>query len=96
MFFIDFGKRKGMREKERERGRETSSSGGERNIDGLPPVHILTWDWTRNLEMCPDQESILKPFGVWVNTPTNGATQPGCVFYFFIASTNMVPDTWST
>ena len=28
-------------------------------------------DQTLDLGMCPDQESNLKPFGVWDNAPTN-------------------------
>ena len=42
----------------------------ERNVDWLPPLHTrtgvicaLTWDWTHNAGMCPDQESSPQPFG---------------------------------
>ena len=42
----------------RERG-----EGGEREawICGLP-VCAVTWEWTHNLGMCPDQESNPQPF----------------------------------
>ena len=36
---------------ERGEGREREK---ERNIDGLPLVHALTWDQARNLGLCPD------------------------------------------
>ena len=52
---------------EREEGGE-----GERNIDLLPPVHMLARDWALNLSMCPDWWSNKQHFGA-----TNWATQPG-------------------
>ena len=39
-------------------------------------------DWTRNLGMCPDQESNPQPFGVWDDAPTNLATWPGLILFF--------------
>ena len=33
--------------------------------------------------VCPDQGLNLKPFGLWGNMPTNGATQPGLKRYVF-------------
>ena len=55
--------------RETERERETSI--WERNIHLLPPIHSLTKDWTRNLGMCPDQESNPQPFGVQDDASTN-------------------------
>ena len=46
-------------------------------MDWLPPIRILTGDQTRNLDMCPDRESNLRPFGVWDDPLTNGATHQG-------------------
>ena len=48
------------------REREELGRGGERerNMDWLPPIHTETWDWTHSLDICPDWESNLQPFGV--------------------------------
>lgn len=56
--FIDLRERG----KKRERGRERNIDEG--NIDRLPPVHVLTGDWTWNLGKCSDWESNLQPLGV--------------------------------
>ena len=40
-------------------------------MDQLPPVHGPTGDLTRNLGVCPDQESDPQPFGVRDDTPTH-------------------------
>ena len=66
---------------ERETERETSM--WERNINGLPPLHTLTGDWTCSLGMCPEQGLNLQPFGVWDVTPTKHTTQQGQRLCFF-------------
>ena len=65
--FGDFRGRKGEREK---------------NINWLSLVCTLTMDQTCNLGTCPDQESNLQILGVWDNTPTNWASQPGLIVTF--------------
>ena len=69
------GKRRREREKERERDLDV------RNFDQLPPVYVLTGDWTHNLGMCPDWELNPQSFSEWDNTPTNWPTQPGLPFF---------------
>ena len=54
--FIDFS----QRGKERER----EASMGKRNVDQLPPIHVPIGNGTRNLGVCPDQESNLQTFVV--------------------------------
>ena len=66
------------RERERERERETSVWG--RNIRQLPPICTQTGDGTRNLGMCPDQESNPQSFGVRDDAPTKWATGQGSLF----------------
>ena len=65
--FIDF------REEEGERQRETSV--WERNVDRWHPI-VPDQGSNLQLGMCPAWESNPQPFGVWVNAPTNWATQP--------------------
>lgn len=45
----------------------------ERSIDKLPLILTTTQDLTRNLGICPDQESNGKPFFVQDDTSTNWA-----------------------
>ena len=81
---------------ERERERETETSVWERNIHGLPPVHAPTGDRTCNLDICPDWESKLQPFGVWDNSPKNWAWPRlakfiiKCILLFFDTIVNQI------
>lgn len=82
---------------EREQGeREGEREREERNMD-VRDKHLwvasytrpaLTWNWTRNLGMCPDQESNPRPFGEQVDAPTTWATWPGQTFKIFVAKDN--------
>ena len=71
------------REERREKERETSMR--ETSI-GCLLVWAWTRDWTYNLGMCPDQESNLRPFGLWDDTPTNWATQARAHYPIFNCS----------
>lgn len=57
---------------ERMKGRERAM--WERNIDQLPPTCTATRDQIRNLGICPDWESNLPHFCMWVHAPTSWAT----------------------
>ena len=74
--FIDL--REGERERERRRERETLM--WEKNVDWLLPMCAPAEDQIRSLGVCPDWGSNTRPFGVWINTPTNWATWPGQSF----------------
>ena len=54
---------------ERERERETLMR--ERNIDQFPPMCALTGDRTHSIDMCPDWELNMQPFGARDDAPTN-------------------------
>ena len=60
---------------DREEGGEREE---ERERDRLHPVYTLTGDQTRNLGMCPDQESNPQPFGAWDDA---GARASWAFFY---------------
>ena len=49
--------------------------GRKRNINQLPPIHILTGtptsDQTHNPGICPDWELNPQPFSVWDDAATN-------------------------
>ena len=53
---------------------ERVEGGIEREREKHQLVESQTGDQTRNLGMCPDQESNLQPFGAWEDIPTNWAT----------------------
>ena len=61
----------------RESGRKRER---KRNINHI--IYTPTWDQTCHLAMCPDQESNLQPFGIWNDTSTSWATQPGLSVLF--------------
>ena len=46
-------------------------------MDQLLPVCALTGNQTRYLDVCPDWELNLQPFGVWDDAPNNWATLSG-------------------
>ena len=80
--FIDLVEREEGKERgERQRG--WTERGRERNIDQSPPIHTQTGDGTCNLGMGPDQGSKPQHFGIWGNAPTNWATRPGLMIFFF-------------
>ena len=62
---ISEGEEGEQREREKERNIDV------RNINRLPPIHTPTGDGTHNLDICPDRELNLQPFGAWVDAPTN-------------------------
>lgn len=68
-FFL-YWEKKGARVRARARARGKSI--WETWIGCLPQAP--SWDQTRNLDMCPDQESNLPPFGAWNNALINWAT----------------------
>ena len=55
----------------------------KRNIDQLPLVCALTWDWAHNLGICLDQELNSWPSGLQDNVPTNWATLARAPNLFF-------------
>ena len=82
--FIDFFRERGSggEEREKERGRETSTWEG--NIDWLPPKCSTTRDRTHNLGMCPEREMNLQSFCVRDNIPTNWAPGQSSSVIFLI------------
>ena len=71
--FTDFWERERQGERERDSERET--------LIGCLHTHLPTRGWTRNLGMCPDQESNPQPFGVGDDIPTNWAKACYTNFY---------------
>ena len=69
-----------FRGKKGERRRKTSM--WEKNIDQLPLLPAPTRDQTHNLGMCPEQESKLRPSGLWYKAPINQATPTREAFTF--------------
>ena len=64
----------------------------DRNIDHLTAAQM------HNLDMCPDQELNLQPFGAWDDAPSNQATQPGQkIFLIFHADSYCISyqEGWS-
>ena len=73
MFLLILERKEGG-EGENESKGEGQGWGGEKNIDGLPPVQALTRDGTCNLGMCPDWALSPWPSDAQDHAPTSRAT----------------------